>query len=145
MEDQSRWSDIVHEHFKRKFKSDDAANPETTRKVWRHRVRMAIHSGHFFGELSFAEFCKAVELVKPNVATGRDNIPGTILQLLPEEVLVLVYNAVVERLAGRENSRQILGRVRRLFGTKKGHISCLDRWRLISLVPTLFKLYEVCM
>ena len=40
VEDQSRWGDIVHEHFNEKFKSDDAVNPETTRRIWRHRVSM---------------------------------------------------------------------------------------------------------
>ena len=40
VEDQSRWCDIVHEHFNEKFKSDDAVNPETTRRIWRHRARM---------------------------------------------------------------------------------------------------------
>ena len=28
---------------------------------------------------------------------------------------------------------------------QKGDISYIDRWRPISLVPTLYKLYEICM
>ena len=76
VEDQSRWGDIVHEHFKEKFKSDDAVNPQNRRRIWRHRVRMAIQNGHSPGELSFEEFHAAMELMKPNVATGRDPCAG---------------------------------------------------------------------
>ena len=102
--------------------------------------------GTLTGKLSFAEFCKAAELVKPNVATGRDNIPGTILRLLPVEILVLLYIAVVERLAGREDFHvKDWAEFDECLVPKKGDISCLDRWRPISFFPTLFKLYEICM
>ena len=104
VEDQSRWGDIVHEHFKEKFKSDDAVNPETTRRMWRHRVRMAIQNGHSPGELSFEEFRAAMELMKPNVATGRDTVLGTILLFLLEATKGFLYNAVVERVAVREDT-----------------------------------------
>ena len=43
------------------------------------------------------------EVVKRNVATGRDNVPGTILLFLPEGTQILLYHAVVERVAGRED------------------------------------------
>ena len=66
-------------------------------------MRSAIRKGHSAGVLSYAEFCEAFELVKPNVATGRDNIPGLVLYLLSENVRSLLCCAVVERLAGRED------------------------------------------
>ena len=43
-------------------------------------------------------------MVKPDVATGRDNVPGSILCFLPEITQTRLYYAVVERLAGRENA-----------------------------------------
>ena len=67
-----------------KLKSDDAVNPETTRRIWSTGVRTAIWNGHFPRELSFEEFQEAMKLVKLNIATGRDNVPGTILHLLFE-------------------------------------------------------------
>ena len=65
---------------------------------------MAMHNGHSLGKLSFEEFQEAMVLVKPNVATGRDNVPGTILLFLLGTTKVLLYNAVVERLARSEDT-----------------------------------------
>ena len=45
-----------------------------------------------------------MELVKHNVATARDGALGTILLFLPEATKVLLYSAVVERLAWREDT-----------------------------------------
>ena len=55
-------------------------------------------------ELSFEEFREVLSLVKPNVATGRDNVPGTIVRFLPESVLNQLYRATVDRLSGREDA-----------------------------------------
>ena len=77
VEDQSRWGGTVHEHLKNK--SDDAANPETTRRIWRSGVWAAIQNGYPRG----AEFQEAMKLVKPNVATG------TILLFLLEATQIL--------------------------------------------------------
>ena len=44
-------------------------------------------------------------LVKTDVATGRDNVPGSILCFLPEVTQTRLYYAVVERLAGREDAQ----------------------------------------
>ena len=99
MEDQSRCGAVVYEHFKKKFRCDDAECPV----LWRLRVRSAIRRGHSLGVLSYAEFCGAFELVKRNVATCRDNNPGSVFRLLPENVRNLLHCAVVERLAGRED------------------------------------------
>ena len=53
-------------------------------------------------ELSFEEFREVLSLVKPNVATGRDNVPGTIVRFLPESVLNQLYRAIViDWLVGR--------------------------------------------
>ena len=99
---------------------------------------MATHSGHSLGELRLAEFCAAVELVKPNVATGRDNIQGTILRLFLEEVMVLLYSAVVERLAGREDSHvKDWAEFDVCFVPRKGDLSFLGRWRLDLSGPHL--------
>ena len=62
----------------------------------------ALRHGHSPGGLSYTEFFEASELIKVNVATGRDNIPGSVLRLLPEKVRRRLYCAEVERLAGRE-------------------------------------------
>ena len=45
-----------------------------------------------------------MSLVKPDVATGRDNVLGTTLRFLPEITQVRLYQAVIERLAGREDA-----------------------------------------
>ena len=96
--------------------------------------------------LSYSGFCEAFDLVKPNVATGRDNISVTILRLLPENVRGLLCCVVVERPDGREDSDvEDWAEFDVCLVPKKGDISCLGRWRPISLVPSLFKLYEVCM
>ena len=94
---------------------------------------------------SCAEFCEAFELVKPNVATGRDNIPDSVLRLRLENARSRLYCAVVERLAGREDEHvRNWAELDVCLVPKKGDISNLGRWRPISLVPSLFKLYEVC-
>ena len=86
-----------------------------------------------------------MSLVKPDVATGRDNVPGTILRFLPEIAQVPLYHAVVERLAGREDVHvKDWAEFDVCLVPKKGDISYISRWRPISLVPTLYKLYELC-
>ena len=45
VEDKSRWGDTVHEHFKNKFRSDDAENPESIHELWRHRVKPNVAGG----------------------------------------------------------------------------------------------------
>ena len=146
VQDQSRWGDLVHEHFQNKFRCDDVQDPETTRRIWRKRVRSAVQWGCSPGELSNEEFQEAMKLVKPNVATGRDNVPGTILRFLPETTQILLYHAVVERLAGREDTHvKDWAEFDVCLVPKKGDISWLTHWRPISLVRTLYKLYELCM
>ena len=63
----------------------------------------ALQRGQNLEELSFEEFLEVLRLVKPNVATGRDNVPGTILRVLPESVQNQLCRAIIERLAGRED------------------------------------------
>ena len=97
-------------------------------------------------ELSFEEFREVLSLVKPNVATGRDNIPGTIVRFLPESVLNQLYRAIVDRLSGREDAHvHSWAEFDICMVPKKGDISRLCNWRPISLVPTLYKVYEMCM
>ena len=97
-------------------------------------------------ELSFEEFLEVLRLVKPNVATGRDNVPGTILRFLPESVQNQLYRAIVERLAGREDAHvRGWAEFDICLVPKKGDISKLSNWRPISLVPTLYIVYEMCM
>ena len=67
-------------------------------------MREALHCGQSPEELSFEEFQEVLMLVKPNVAMGRDNVPGTILLFLPGSVQIQLYSAIVERLAGREDA-----------------------------------------
>ena len=94
-------------------------------------------------ELSFEEFREVLSLVKPNVATGRDNVPGTIVRFLPESVLNQLYRAVVDRLSGREDAHvHSWAEFDICLVPKKGNISKLSNWRPISLVPTLYKVYE---
>ena len=146
VEDQSLWGGIVSEHFMKKFHCSDAVCPDAIRELWRLRVNGALRRGHSPGQLRYAEFCEAFELIKVNVATSRDNIPGSVLRLLPVKVRRRLYCAVVERLAGREDEH-----VKDWAGydvclvPEKGDISFLGRWRPISLVPSLFKLLEVCL
>ena len=103
VEDQSRCGGPLHEHCKNK------SNP-TMRRVPRPRggfgsgeYALRFTAGAFFGVLSFEEFQEAMKLVKRNVATGRDKVPGTILLFLPEGTQILLCHAVVERVAGRED------------------------------------------
>ena len=128
VEDQVPLGRHCSQHFKKKFRGDDAKCPGSIGELWRLRVRSTIRNEHSPGVLSYAEFCEAFELAKPNVATGRDNIPGSVLRLLPEEVRSRLCCAVVERLAGRED-----GHVRNwaefdvCLVPKKGDISNLGR------------------
>ena len=93
------------------------------------------------GVSSYAEFCEASEQVKPNVAAGRDNIPGTTLRLLRDDVRGFLYCPVVERLAGREDYHvKDWAEFDVCLVPENGDISSLGRWRPISLVPSLFKL-----
>ena len=146
VQDQSRWGHLVHEHFQKKFGCDDAQDPETTRRIWRTRVRYAVQRGFAPGVLSYEEFQEAMSLVKPDVATGRDNVPGTILLFLLEITQVRLNHAVVERLAGREDAHvKDWAEFDVCLVPKRGDISYISRWRPISLVSTLYKLYELCM
>ena len=98
------------------------------------------------GELSFEEFKEVLGLVKPKVATGRDNIPGTIIRFLPESVLKQLYRAIVDRLSGWEDAHvHSWAEFDICLVPKKGDISRLSNWRPISLVLTLYKVYEMCM
>ena len=75
-----------------------------------------------------------------------ENVPGSILRFLPEITQTRLYYAVVERLAGREDAHiKDWAEFDVCLVPKKGDISYIDRWRPISLVPTLYKLYEICM
>ena len=69
-------------------------------------------------------------------------MPGTILRLLPGSVQTELYCAIVERLAGREDAH-VKGWAE--FETCLVPISKLSNWRPMSLVPTLYKVYEMCM
>ena len=127
----------------------DATTPKIlrpTRRIWRTRVRYAFQRGFSPEVLSCEEFQEAMRLVKPDVATGRDNVPGTILRFLPETTQVRLYHAVVERLAGQEDTHvKDWAEFDVCLVPKKGDISYISRWRPTSLVPTLYKLYELCM
>ena len=99
VEDQSCWGSLIHEHFGGKFHRENVQKPETTRVFWKMKVREAQQRGQNPEELSFEEFLEVLSLVEPNVATGRDNVPGTILRFLPGSVQNQLYRAIVERLA----------------------------------------------
>ena len=109
-------------------------------------MRWAQQHGQKPEELSFEEFLEVLSLVKPNVATGRDNVPGTILRFLPESVQNQLYRAIVDRLTGREDAHvHSWAEFDICLVPKKGDITKLCNWRPISLVPTLYKVYEMCM
>ena len=106
----------------------------------------ALQRGQNPEELSFEEFREVLSLVKPNVATGRDNVPGTIVRFLPESVFNQLYRAIVDRLSGREDAHvHSWAEFDICLVPKKGDISKLCNWRPISLVSTLYKVYEMCM
>ena len=114
--------------------------------MWKARLRRAQQLGEKPGELSFEEIREVLGLVKPKVATGRDNIPGTIVRFLPESVLNQLYRAIADRLSGREDAHvHSWAEFDICLVPKKGDISRLSNWRPISLVPTLYKVYEMCM
>ena len=140
VEDQSRWGSLIHEHFQGKFRRENVQKPETTRVFWKMKVCEALQRGQNPEELSYEEFLEVLRLVKPNVATGRDNVPGTILRFMPESVQSQLYRAIVERLAGREDAHvKGWAELDICLVPKKGDISKLSNWRPISLVPTLYK------
>ena len=146
VEDQSCWGSLIHEHFGGKFRRENVQKPDLTRVFWKMRVCQAQQHGQHPEELSFEEFREVLCLVKPNVATGRDNVPGSILRFLPEPVLNQLYRAIVERLAGREDAHvKGWAEFDICLVPKKGDISKLSNWRPISLFPTLCKVYEMCM
>ena len=146
VKDQSCWGRLIHEHFGAKFRRVAVQSHEATRALWKARLRRAQQLGEKFEDLSFDEFREVLLLVKPNVATGRDNIPGTIVRFLPEFVLNQLYRAIADRLSGREDA-WVHGWAEFdiCLVPKKGDISRLCNWRPISLVPTLYKVYEMCM
>ena len=114
VEDQSRLGDIVHDQFKGKFRSDDAVNPETTRRIWRHKVRTVNQNWHSPGELSFEEFPEAMLPLDGTMCRARS------CSSFPEATKVLLCNAVLERLTRREDTHvKDWGRVRCLFGSKE--------------------------
>ena len=79
------------------------------------------------------EFLEVLKLVKPNVATRRDNVPGTILRFLPGSVQIQLNCAIVERLAGREDAHvKGWAEIDSCLVPKKGDISKLSNWRPIS-------------
>ena len=84
VKDQSCWGDLIHEHFGGKFRRVNVQSHEATRALWKARLCRAQQLGEKPEELSFEEFKEVLGLVKPNVATGRDNVPGTIVRFLPE-------------------------------------------------------------
>ena len=146
VEDQSCWCSLMHEHFGGKFRRENVQKPEVTRALWKMKVWEAQQLGQIPEELSFEEFLEVLSLVKPNVATGRDNVPGTVLRFLPESVQNQLYRAIVERLAGREDAHvKGWAEFDICVVPKKGDISKLSNWRPISMVPTLYKVYEMCM
>ena len=104
VKDQSCWGNMIHEHFGAKFRRDNAQSHGATRALWKARLRRAQQLGEKPGELSFEEFKEVLGLVKPKVATGRDNVPGTIVRFLLESVLNQLYRAIVDRLSGREDA-----------------------------------------
>ena len=124
VEDQSCWGTLIHEHFGGNFRRENVQKTEATRVFWKMKVWEAQQHGQNPEELSFEEFLEVLSLVKPNVATGRDNVPGTVLRFLPESVQKQLYRAIVERLAGREDAH-VKGRAE--FDTRlvpeKGDIS----------------------
>ena len=143
VKDQSCWGSLIHEHFGGNFRRDNVQRPEVTRAQWKSRVCHAQQHGQRPEELSFEEFREVLSLVKPNVATGRDNVPGTIVRFLPESVLNQLYRAIVDRLSGREDAHvHSWAEFDICLVPKKGDISKLCNWRPISLVPTL---YTKCM
>ena len=145
VEDQSCWGSLIHEHIGKKFCREDVQKPETTRALRKMKVREAQQCGQSSEELSFEEFQEVLRLVKPNFATGRDKVRGKIVRFLPGSVQTQFYCATVERLAGREDAH---ARGWEEFDIslvpKKGDISKLSNWRPISLVPTLYKVFEMC-
>ena len=146
VKDQSCWCSLIHEHFGGKIRRDNVQRPEATRALWKTRVCHAQQHGQKPEELSFEEFREVLSLVKPNVATGRDNVPGTIVRFLPESVLNQLYRSIVDRLSGREDAHvHNWAEFDICLVPKKGDISKLCNWRPISLVPTLYKVYEMCM
>ena len=82
-------------------------------------------------------------MVKPNVAMGRDHVPGRIVLLLHEATKVLLDNAVVDRPAGREDTHvKDWAEFDVCLVPKRGDISYFSRSPWPS---TLFKLHELCM
>ena len=146
VKDQSCWENMIHEHFGEKFRRANARSHGVTRALWKARLRRAQQLGEKPEELSFEEFKEVLGLVKPKVATGRDNVPGTIVRFLPESVLNQLCRAIVDRLSGREDAHvHSWAEFDICLVPKKGDISRLCNWRPISLVPTLYKVYEMCM
>ena len=146
VEDQSCWGSLIQEHFREIFAVETCKKLKTTRVFWTMKVWEALQRGQNPEELSFEEFLEVLRLVKANVATSRDNVPGTILRFLPESVQNQLYRAIVERLAGREDAHvKGWAEFDICLVPKKGDISRLSNWRPISLVPTLYKVCEMCM
>ena len=75
------------------------------------------------------------------------NVPGSILRFTPESVQIQLYSAIVERLAGREErSRQELGEVRHLLGSKeRRHFQVVQLAAYLLEFPRSTKVYEMCM
>ena len=113
---------------------------QTTRRIWRSRVRIAIRSGYSLGA-EFRGVPGGHEAGKNQRRHGSGQCARYDSALLPEATQTLLHGAVVVRLAGREDAH-----VKNVcLVPKKGDISWLSHWEPISFVPTLYKLYELCM
>ena len=62
VEDQSRWENLIHEHFRGKFCSENVQKPGTTRVFWNMKVWEALQRGQNPEELSFEEFLEVFEV-----------------------------------------------------------------------------------
>ena len=99
VKDQSCWGTLIHEHFGAKFRRVAVQSHEATRALWKARLRRAQQLGENLKIYRSMNSGEVLLLVKPNVATGRDNIPGTIVRFLPEFVLNQLYRAIADRLS----------------------------------------------
>ena len=120
VKDQSCWGNMIHEHFGAKFRRVTAQNHGATRALWKARLRRAQQLGDKPGELSFEEFKEVLGLVKPKVATGRDNIPGTIVRFLPDSVFEPIVSCKCGSIVGSGGCPcPQLGGIRYLSGSEE--------------------------
>ena len=79
VEDQSLWPGLAQEYFSEEFLSHRLSCAERVPQRWRKPVRRTPCLGRTPTPLLYHELLDAI---KPHAGTGRDDIPGTILQLL---------------------------------------------------------------